>query len=241
MASEETNRPKRSRFFYASASIVAALIVLSFPQTYFGPLATGAKSFILLRHLHGLAFFAFTALFVWQARLVWVGKTRQHREWGSVGAALAGAMLPLGLWLAVTAIQDRAKLHIALPFEFALYNLVDITVFCGLIGWSIYAATRRIDWHRRLVFVAMLNLLGPAASRWIVQLPLAFPWLDMAPNLLADLALVALALHDRRELGKIHPATLGAALILIPLHALEPLVARSEWWNAVAPRLFGFG
>lgn len=29
--------------------------------------------------------------------------------------------------------------------------------------------------------------------------------------------------------------------ILIPFHAIEPLIARSYAWNAIAPRLFGFG
>jgi len=35
--------------------------------------------------------------------------------------------------------------------------------------------------------------------------------------------------------------TLWAALVLIPFHAFEPLIARSEAWNALAPGLFGFG
>jgi hypothetical protein len=50
----------------------------------------------------------------------------------------------------------------------------------------------------------------------------------------------ALALHDRRVLGRVHPVTLWAVLVLIPLHAVEPFVARSSWWNALAPALFGF-
>jgi len=39
----------------------------------------------------------------------------------------------------------------------------------------------------------------------------------------------------------IHPVPLRAALILIPFHATESRIARSDIWNAVAPRLFGFG
>ena len=91
------------------------------------------------------------------------------------------------------------------------------------------------------MFVAMLNLFGPAFSRWTLKLPLPFPWVDMSANLAADALLLALAWHDRRVLGRIHPLTLWAALALIPFHAIEPLIARSELWNDLAPHLFGFG
>lgn len=37
-----------------------------------------------------------------------------------------------------------------------------------------------------------------------------------------------------------HP-TLGAALMLIPVHAIEPLIARSGIWTTIAPTVFGFG
>lgn len=233
--------PQRGRFFAWTALAFAAVIVLSFPLTYFIPLATGTKSFTLLRHLHGLAFFAWTALYVAQTQLVLRGQVKLHRELGLAGIALAGAMLPLGLWLAVVAIEDRIRQKFALPFEFALYNLVDITVFCTMMAWAIYESRRRIDWHRRLAFMAILNLLGPAASRLVLHLPLPFPWIDMAPNLAADLLLVALALYDRRTMGRVHPATLVVGAVLIPFHAVEPLIARSAGWNALAPHLFGFG
>ena len=234
-----SGRP-RKRFYFTSACVIAALIVLSFAQSYFLPLATASKSFRLLRHLHGLAFFAFTALFVWQAWLVRSRQVARHREWGTAGAALTGMMLALGIWLAIVAVEDRTAQGFTRPFEFALYNLVDIALFCGIIGWSIREAFRRVDWHRRLAFAAMLNLLGPAWSRWVLQMPYGFPWLDMAPNLLADLGLVVLALHDRRKRGYIHPATIAAAALMVPVHFIEPWVARSAWWTGLAPHLFGF-
>ena len=228
------------RFFAVTAIIVAALVVLSFPLTYFGPLFTGSRRFTLLRHLHGLAFFAWIGLYVVQTQLIRKGKVRLHRELGLASVALVGAMLPLGIWQAVTSAAERAARGVAQPFEFSLYNLIDISVFCIAFGWAIYEATRRIEWHRRLMFVAALNLFGPAFSRWVLMMPIPYPWQDMAPNLIADALLAALALHDRRVLGRIHPVTLWAAIILIPFHAIEPLIARSGWWNGVAPALFGF-
>ena len=238
---EDHPRQSSHRFFSISAMIIAALIVLSFPLTYFVPLATGSKSFRLLRHLHGLVFFCWTALFVWQTWLVRQGRMRLHRELGLAGAAVAGSTVPLGLWLAVVAIEDRIAQGNQLPFEFTIYNLLDVTTFALLIGIAIYQATRRIEWHRRLVYVAMLSLLGPASSRWFLLMPLPWPYPDMAPNLFADLFLIPLAFHDRTALGRIHPATLWAGAIFVPLHIAEPFIGRSTWWNAIAPALFGFG
>lgn len=230
-----------SRFFATSAIVIALLVVLSFPVTYFIPLVRGEKIFTLLRHFHGLAFFSWIGLYVLQTRLVRRGNVRLHRELGIVGVALAGAMLPLGLWQAVTSAGERQAKGFPLPFEFSLYNLVDILVFSVAFGWAVYEATRRIEWHRRLMFVAVLNLFGPAFSRIMLLIPIPFPWLDMGPNLVADALLIALAMYDRRQLGRAHPVTLWAALILIPFHAVEPLIARSSIWNSAAPALFGFG
>lgn len=231
---------RRSRFFSGTAILIALLVVLSFPLTYFIPMATGSKSFTLLRHLHGLAFFSWIALYVLQTRLVRLNQVRLHRELGLAGVALGGAMLPLGIWQAVTSVGERMAKGNPMPFEFAIYNLVDISVFSIAFGWGVYEATRRIEWHRRLLFVAALNLFGPAFSRVVLLLPIPYPWADMLPNLVADALLIALALHDRRAIGRIHPVTIGAMAILIPFHAVEPLIARSAAWNAIAPGLFGF-
>lgn len=232
---------RRDPFFARSGLVIAAVILLSFPLTYYIPLVSGTKTFSLLRHLHGLAFFAWTGLYVLQTQLVARGQVRLHREVGLAGIALAGAMLPLGLWLAVAAIEKRMAEGNPLPFEFAIYNLVDILVFSLFMAWAILETRRRIDWHRRLAFIAILNLMGPAASRLLAFAPLSFPWWDMLPNLFADAALIVLALHDRRTLGRVHPITWLAAAVLVPIHIAEPFVARSAWWNRLAPILFGFG
>lgn len=91
------------------------------------------------------------------------------------------------------------------------------------------------------MFVALLNLFAAGFSRWMLKLPLPFPWVDMSPNLMADAPLLALAWHDRQRLGRMHPVTLSAALILIPPHLIEPLIARSANWAKIAPMVIGFG
>jgi hypothetical protein len=51
--------------------------------------------------------------------------------------------------------------------------------------------------------------------------------------------LIALALFDWRGLGKLHPATLASIALLLPVQVSSAWIARSDWWNSVAPSLIG--
>lgn len=231
----------RSRFFANASILIAALILVTFARTYFVPLATGSAQFILLRHLHGAVFFAWLALYLVQSNLVAAGRVRLHRELGVATVAVSGMMIPLGFWMAVREIEEKLAQQARYPYEVATYNFFDLSLFACAMAGATYFAARDLQWHRRLVYVAAICLLGPAISRWIDFVPLKYPLLDSSPNLAADLFLLALAWHDRRSLGRIHPVTIGAAAILVPFNFAEPLIARGAAWSAFAPRLFGFG
>ncbi|MFP4208767.1 MAG: hypothetical protein ACLFSC_08910 [Wenzhouxiangella sp.] len=57
---------------------------------------------------------------------------------------------------------------------------------------------------------------------------------------LACFAWIALlALHDRRVLGRVHVATWTAMAVVLPLQLSSPWIARSSWWNGIAPALLG--
>jgi hypothetical protein len=155
-------------------------------------------------------------------------------------------MLPLGIILAIKAIERRITEGNAHPFDFTLYNMVDITTFTLLMVASIACVTRNIDWHRRFSFGAALCLVGPAISRWFlpswfISIPQSSPWTDMAPNLIADLFLIALVVHDLRTLKRVHPATLVVIIVLVPIHMLTPFLAGSAAWRAIAPALLHLG
>ena len=51
--------------------------------------------------------------------------------------------------------------------------------------------------------------------------------------------LVALGLYDLRTLRKLHPATLVCAMMIVPAQVAGAWIARSEWWNGVAPGVLG--
>jgi hypothetical protein len=232
----------RSRFFANAAIAMAACIVLSFSLSYFGPLLSGSGGFIMLRHVHGAVFFAWVALYVTQANLVAGGRVRLHRELGVATVAVSAAMVPLGFWMAVRDITEQLEKGAERPFEVAAYNFFDLSLFAIAMAGATHCAGRRNDWHRRLVYLAAICLLGPAVSRWLPYVPntVPYPLYDALPNLAADLFLIPLAWHDRRTLGRLHPMTLGAVVLLLPWNLVEPLVGRSAAWGRFAPHLFGF-
>lgn len=230
---------ERPQFFARCALVMAVIVVLSFPVTYYLPVATGSGKFDTLHHLHGLAFFAWFGLYVWQARLVARGHVARHREIGLVGFALTGLMIPLGFWMAQRGAQRRLG-TMEHPYEFTWYNLIDITLFAVLMIAAVVLVTRHKEWHRRFVFVAALCLVAPAATRWMLRIPGVDPFvLDIAAYVVMYPFLIALALFDWRALGKLHPATLTSIALLLPLHVSGAWIARSSWWNAFAPGLIG--
>lgn len=232
-------RRVRSGFFSLTAWVMLALVLVSFLLTYYVPLLRSTKQFGALRHIHGLVFFSWMFLYVWQTQLVARGKVNRHREIGLLGCVLAGALLVLGVWMALHAAGERAASGATRPYEFTWYNLVDLTLFMGFVLGAIATVTRRTDWHRRLMYIAALSLVAPAFSRWTLLLPLPSPWLDMAPNLIIDVFLVALVLHDRKNLGAVHTGTWTGILVTVPLHVVSPWIAMAGWWNHIAPRLLG--
>lgn len=234
------NARVRTQFFARTALLMAVLALSSFPFTYFGPLAVGSRQFVALHHIHGAMFFAWLGLYVWQTRLAASGKIARHREIGLAGLAVTGMMIPLGWWMALYAARARIALGKQHPFEFTFYNIVDLALFTLAMAGAIAAVSRHVEWHRRLNYAAALNLVGPAISRWFIPLPAWSPFTDFGPNILADLLLIPLAIHDYRQRGRIHPATVIVVVAMVPIHLISPWIATSEWWAQLAPGILKF-
>jgi len=241
MVASSLSFPAQPRKFFArSAIVMAVLVFLSFPLTYYLPVITESRDFHVLHHVHGFAFFAWISLYVWQTQLVAQGKIARHREIGVLGAVLTGSMIPLGYWMAQRAAETRLANGAAHPYEFSWFNAVDIGLFSILMIASMALVTKHKEWHRRLTFVAALCLVAPAVTRWSLKLPYLDPIaLDVFSYLIMYPFLVALVVYDTRTLGKWHPATMTCIAVLIPLQISGAWIARSEWWNGVAPWVFG--
>lgn len=230
----------RTQFFARSALLMLGLVLASFSFTYFAPIVTGSGRFSIMLHIHGAFYFAWILLYVCQTRLAASGRVARHRELGLAGIAVSATMVPLGMAIAIEAARRRANAGNPHPFDFTLFNVVDLVTFAILMIAGIAAVTRHPEWHRRFTFGAALCLVGPSLSRWLRVIPEALPWTDLLPALIADLFLIALILHDRRAMGRVHPATWWVIALLLPVHIATPFLIDSGWWRAIGPGIMAF-
>ncbi len=207
--------------FFVKYSIFLALLIL------FGFGQFAARGFVNLAqvpvwlHLHAALMVVWLALFVTQNRLAAAGNMALHRKLGWISTYLVVALVGLACFSGIMAI----KLHTVPSFYTAPYFLALTQVGAVVFGGMVFAAiTRRkeTDYHRRLMFGALIGITHPALGR-ILPMPLMIGWSGWVV-LAIQLALVGIiARHDRRVLGRVHPATATAGAIIAMTHVLVEL------------------
>ena len=99
-------RDRRDHLFFSAMSVAMAVVVgVGFSRTYSARIAAGTLAFPPLAHLHGALFALWMMLFIAQALLVTLGKTRWHRRVG-VGSAFFAVAIPIsGTVTAIVAVR----------------------------------------------------------------------------------------------------------------------------------------
>ena len=213
-------------FYFWMSLAMAAVFVAGFTRTVPGDFMN-SPALPLLLHLHGAVFTLWVFLIVAQPALIASGSLRWHRRIGLMGVALALAMVVMGVVATVVSIHLQRVPVIFPPAVFLSMNLIGILVFGAIVAWG-YARRRNPGWHKRLMLCATISILTPGLAR---ALPVpAFG--AAAPLIIFGTALAFAAagmIHDRRTLGRVHPAWYaGAGVILltdlaIPLFAATPV------------------
>jgi hypothetical protein len=239
------NAHRRSRFFVWMAALALLIALTGFAPTYWLPMAAG-RSFPPILHIHGAIFVAWNLLFLWQSWLVATNRTADHRQWGLLGIAVATAMVISVLLAVQNSYVAAARIGMEPQARaFSSVSLTGIAWFAILFTLAI-RNVRKPDVHRRLLLGASVPLLQAAVARWF-QVALTPPgavgpppvFVAIPPGLVVWLIFFgALALHDRRSLGRLHPATIfvsGATMlvILLPL-VLGPSAAWASFTSAFA-------
>jgi hypothetical protein len=100
------------------------------------------------------------------------------------------------------------------------------------------AMRRRSDWHKRLMLLATIALIIPAAAR----LSSYFTGRNNpAIGIIATILLVGwCCLEDRRRTGRVHPAYKIAGSLLILSLPARLLIGYTEPWQNFAQWLVGF-
>ncbi|WP_326523507.1 hypothetical protein [Sphingomonas sp.] len=235
---------RRSAFFPAAAALMTLVVFAGFlPSFYLRPWFRSAAlpGYLMV---HAIVMTLWQLLFLAQTVLVAAGRTDLHRALGRVGAALAVAVVVVGIHTTLNQPALYAARGIRLPFpleELVIGNIVGFGLFAGLIAAAI-VKRRDAATHGRLIYWACVVTMGPALtpSRALgaaiaPYFPASFP-----PEIaLGWIAWIALLANDWLNVRRFHPATIvGGMLILFVgpalldgLLTIEPLLA---WARALA-------
>lgn len=224
-------------FFVRLAWILSAIIVVGFAQHA----ALGRVDIPKIPvwvHLHGLLMLSWLGLFITQNRLAASGNLAVHRKLGWLGAFLVCAIVGVACFAGVMSLAlHRFPPFFTAPYFLAL-TLTDTMAFGGLVLAGI-TNRRDTEIHRRLIMGGTIVILEPAFGR-LLPAPLIggelTEWIIMG----IQLAVVgAIALNDRKTLGRVHPATFSVALVIALSHVLITLASQSAPVIALAHRIAG--
>ncbi|WP_294124016.1 hypothetical protein [Sphingomonas sp.] len=202
--------------------VFAAIVLIGFSRTFFLPMARGTLSKPPIVHLHGLFFFAWTALLVAQASLAATKRLKLHRTVGSFAGWLVLPMLVLG-----TLVASRDTVHdfksgdgdAALTFYYG--ELADLAMF-GLLTGGAMLLRHKPDYHKRWVILGSLGLIGAAIGR-IPEISGVFLYIYLG-------LIASVAAYDIASRRSVHPATIAGAVVLLLLGLSEERIGGTAWW-----------
>jgi hypothetical protein len=236
IAAPETSALQKERAFFFYMALACLVTVLAGFGFFFG---IGASSFNApwWVHLHALSMGTWMLLFVAQNTLVFRGNVAVHRKLGIFGAVWSVWITVLAFVVTAMDVRTGRVPPFFTPNYFLVMDWFNMVVFAGL-AWTGIAMRARPDWHKRLMLGATLNLISVAWGRLI--LPIVW---DQRGVWLIAVALLAyfgvMAFHDRRALGKVHPATLWGAGALVAWVALSFATANLPPVVALAEKIAG--
>lgn len=213
------------------------IVLAGFARSYYlkGFFGTPALPSLLVQ-LHGLVMTSWVVLFITQVSLVATGRTRIHQRLGVFGAILAALIVIVGV---LTAIAGAARGATPGPpaLQFLVVPLVDMLVFATLVGTALYLRGSRLDFHKRLMLLAAVNLLAPAIAR----IPLHFIEAGGALAFLGltDLCLLGCVAFDTVKNRRLHPVFLWGTLLIFASQPLRLMLAGTDVWMRFATALVG--
>ena len=164
----------------------------------------------LYLYLHGVVGTAWFALLVVQAVLIANRQFTRHRQLGWFGVGLAAVIIGLGVYTSTHMVPRNAAAHPPLSdADIQLYSavtaadLAGFVVFPTLVAFAIYFR-RRADIHMRLMLIATMEMLGPAAARM-------GSWGGVFAPIIITVMLglmAALVVHDLWTRRRVHLATI---------------------------------
>ena len=219
----QRQRPRKLHAYFIAFALVFALFVITgFSRTFFIPLARGTFSRPLIVPIHGALFFTWTVILLLQAILAATKQLRLHRAIGSFAGWLIVPMLLMGTLVAVRGtLRDFHTGQGDAALSFFYGELADLTMF-GLLAGSAMVLRNRPDFHKRLVVLGSLGLLGAATIR--------IPEIRASANYILLGFIASVATYDLISRRAVHLATVIGAVVLLTLAPTEELIGNAHAW-----------
>lgn len=201
------------RYFTIAAIAVTPIVIAGFVPLYTLRMLRHDPFLTPLVQAHGLVMASWIALFLVQTQLIARGRIDLHRRLGLFGAALLVPILTIGIPVLLLAAARRAEGAHGAPFYLRLvaFDGVNLLLFAGLAAWAV-AMRLRGDYHKRLMLLATLSLLGPAFGRLSSYANGMRGDNDLAVLVLMLTCLGVAAAVDIIGLRRLHPAWIVGAL-----------------------------
>ncbi len=211
---------------------MVAIVVVGFWPTYYGPLLSGTFELKPIVEIHAVVFSGWIVLFVAQTLLVYTGRLKWHRKVGWFAAGYATLMVAV----VITALAMRFSDHMAAgdireAHRSLIISSVDLLLFGGFLTAAI-AYRKKAQIHKRLIIVATVVLMGPAAGRITF---LTAPPLIMAVMVSPILIGMAFDLATRRRVHAVY--VIGLIVHLASWARL--LLEDSEAWFSFSKWVYG--
>jgi hypothetical protein len=226
----------RNSFYPILAVVLAALVFVGFSRSYYLRPLFDRPPLNLLLHLHGLAYTAWMALFFVQVRLIAAHRVRLHMKLGIAGAALAAVILVITY---LTALQggrgDKILIGLA-PLEFMALPMVANAIFGVLVAAAI-AKRATPDYHKRLMVLATISIIGPALGRLSQMIfgPSSLAFTMSVTAVLLGWGIV----NDYRKYHLFHPVYFVGGSLLLISWPLRRGFAQTEAWLVIAKWMAG--
>lgn len=210
-----------TRFLIIAVAAVFAVVFAGFARTYYLRAWFGRPTLPWLLHLHGALMTSWFILFFAQTTLVAMHHVRWHKRLGVFGAVLALAMVVVGATVAVRGAARDAHQPVVAgppPLQFLGFLLFVLLIFALFVGAALLLRRRR-DYHKRLMLLSCLAMVGPGLARIPFQrIPaLAFLRTGGPGSLfgLDSLLLYACIAYDTWRHRRLHPAFAFGAVLLV--------------------------
>lgn len=226
-------RGGKSAFYPALAALILIVAIVGFSKTFFAPLFARTFTAPAVIYMHAGLMFSWIVLFMTQALLIRADDFKWHRRMGAIGGALVVLIVPFTIAAGVSVLpRDLANMGEA-GYSAFLPVIIEAFLFGGLVFAAILLR-KRPDYHKRLMLLATLSVLGPAWFRFRhffpqVENPIAVFsfWLAITP-------MFAAAIWDAWRNRQAHPVFLYVLPGIIAVYIIEVWGSSHPWFVATA-------